>query len=179
MSSDLGKNFFELFELPVSFDLDSADLVRRYRELQVRVHPDRHAGGTDQERRLAVQMTAMINEAFQTLRDPVRRGRYLLGLQGVDTGEETDTAMDPAFLMDQMELREALDEARDSADPAAALAELGRAVQERIDARVSAVSASLGEDSDAGRQRARNLIRELQFFTRLLGEMEALEESLI
>jgi molecular chaperone HscB len=179
MSSDLGKNFFELFELPVTFDLDSADLLRRYRELQVRVHPDRHAAGTDQERRLAVQMTAMINEAYQTLRDPVRRGRYLLGLQGVDTGEETDTAMAPAFLMDQMELREALEEARETSDPAARLAELGRAVKERIDERIRAVSEALAEDSDAGRQRARNLIRELQFFSRLQGEMEALEESLI
>ena len=105
-----GKNHFELFGLPVTFDVDVDDLASRYREMQRSVHPDRFANASDQDRRLSLQMTALINEAFQTLRDPVRRGRYLLNLRGVDLGDETDTSMNPAFLMEEMELRQQLDE---------------------------------------------------------------------
>src|SRR5512141_1081809 len=105
-----GKNHFELFELPVTFDIDTDELAVRYRELQRRVHPDKYANASDQERRLSMQMTTMINEAFQTLKDPVWRGRYLLSLRGISLDDEIDTAMDPAFLTEQMELREELEE---------------------------------------------------------------------
>ena len=69
----------------MTFDIDTAELAVRYRELQRRVHPDKFANASDQERRLSLQMTAQVNEAFQTLKDPVRRGRYLLSLRGVES----------------------------------------------------------------------------------------------
>jgi molecular chaperone HscB len=175
MQADLGKNYFELFGLPVAFELDPAELASRYRELQRRFHPDRFASATEAERRLSVQMTAQINAAYQTLRDRVARGRYLLGLKGVDTGEDTDTRMDPAFLMEQMELREALDEARAAADRGARLEGLRQRVDGLIDARTDLLGRRLREATDAAHREARDTVRELQFLQKLVHEIDELE----
>lgn len=176
MTSDRVPNFFELFGLPVGFDIDAGDLSLRYRDLQRRVHPDRHATATAEERRLAMQFTTLVNEAYQTLKEPVRRGRYLLGLEGLVADGETDTAMAPAFLMQQMELREALDEARHDKNPAERLAalagEVGRRMQDKI-----------GEFRDcyaqgpAARLQAKNAVREMQFLEKLQKEIGSLEEE--
>src|SRR5437868_4529239 len=104
------KNYFELFGLPVSFDLDLADLTERYRGLARTTHPDRFAGGSDQERRVAMQTTASINEAFRILKDPIARGRYLLELRGVRLNAESETVRDTSFLAEQIELREQLED---------------------------------------------------------------------
>ena len=93
---------FELFELPVSFDLDLQELSQRYRELQRVVHPDKYANASDRERRLSVEKAAVINEAYQVLKSPQRRARYILELQSVSFDDEKDMALDPAFLMEQI-----------------------------------------------------------------------------
>ncbi len=173
MQADLGKNYFELFGLPASYDLDLTDLASRYRDLQRRFHPDRYATAPDSERRLSMQMTAQINAAYQALRDPVARGRYLLGLQGVATDEETDTRMDPGFLMEQMELREALDEARTAGDRATRCQVLQEQVQALLDKKITSLRHALGETSAS--QQARALVREMQFLQKLSQEIEALE----
>jgi molecular chaperone HscB len=175
MQADLGKNYYELFGLPIAFDVDSTELDSRYRELQRRFHPDRFAAASEAERRLSVQMAAQINAAYQTLRDPVARGRYLLGLSGVRTDEETDTRMDAAFLMEQMELREALDEARQAADRFAVLAQLGRRVEESLELKTAALQRHFADNTDAARERARNVVREMQFLQKLAREIEELE----
>ena len=82
MSSQLKQNHFQLFSLPEQYRLEHSQLDARYRDLQRSVHPDRFASASDQERRLSVQHAAQINEAFETLRDPLKRGRYLLQLRG-------------------------------------------------------------------------------------------------
>ena len=107
------KNHFELFGLAPAFALDLEHLDRAYRDIQAEVHPDRFAHAGDAERRASMQMTTQVNEAYRTLKSPVRRAKYLLELNGVDVGFETNTAMPPEFLMEQMELREKLEEARD------------------------------------------------------------------
>ena len=173
MQADLGKNFFELFGLPASYDLDLTDLASRYRELQRRFHPDRYATAPDSERRLAVQMTAQINAAYQALRDPVARGRYLLSLKGVATDEDTDTRMDPAFLMQQMELREALEEARSAGNRAARCQALQEQVNMLLDRKVTSLRHALSDD--AAVQQARALVREMQFLQKLSREIESLE----
>ena len=117
---DLTQNYFELFGLPVSFDVDTAGLTEHYRELQRVVHPDRYASGTEQERRLSMQGATFLNEALDTLRDPLKRAHYLLRLKGVDPDQSQNQPMDPAFLMEQMELREELSELRGQSDPLAA-----------------------------------------------------------
>ena len=175
VQSDLGKNYFELFGLPSTFDLDVTDLAARYRELQRRFHPDRFASASEPERRLSLQLTAQVNAAFQTLKDPVARARYLLGLQGIDTGEDTDTAMDTAFLMEQMELRESLAEARAAADRHARLAGLRQRVEEDLEKRSAQLRAHFTENSEPARLQARNLVREMQFLQKLAHEVEELE----
>lgn len=175
MQADLGKNFFELFGLPARFDIDAADLASRYRELQRRFHPDRFAAAPESERRLSMQMTAQINGAYQTLRDPVARARYLLGLRGIDTNEETDTRVDPAFLMEQMEWREELDALRDHADRGASLTALHDRVAESQESKIQALRQRFMENTDEAHGQARHLVRELQFLQKLANEIEALE----
>ncbi|HEC13806.1 MAG TPA: Fe-S protein assembly co-chaperone HscB [Acidiferrobacteraceae bacterium] len=178
MQADLGKNYFELFEIPVDFQLDLSNLSSRYRELQRRIHPDRFVNATNQERRLSMQMAALVNEAFQTLKDPLERGRYMLGLRGVDVNAETDTTMDPEFLMEQMVLREALSAVRGSDEPGERVTALAHDVASRLDKNIAFLKVSLGQDSDGSLKRARTLVREMQFLSKLQLEVEALEEEL-
>src|SRR5262245_49100286 len=114
-ASRLTSSHFELFGLAPAYALDAGRLEQAYRDIQARVHPDRFAHAGDAERRASMQMTTQVNEAYRTLRSPVLRARYLLELNGVDTAFETDTAMPKDFLMQQMELREQLEEAKDAA----------------------------------------------------------------
>jgi molecular chaperone HscB len=172
----LQKNYFELFGLPVTFDLNIADLAERYRELQHNVHPDKFSHASAQERRLSIQMTSYVNEAFQALKDPLKRGRYLLHLQGIETDEETDTVMDPAFLAEQMELRERLEEIR-SRRSQASLSEFTENIKQRLRSKIDALRLSLGQPSEEAHARARGVIRETQFLEKLLQETERLEEE--
>jgi molecular chaperone HscB len=104
-------NFFELFQLPQVFRLDLGELDSHYRDLQARVHPDKSAHLSDAERRLSLQWSTLANEAYQTLKRPLERARYLLKIQGVDTREEDNTAMPTEFLLEQIEWREELQQA--------------------------------------------------------------------
>ena len=106
------KNHFALFGLAPAYALNLEHLDRAYREIQSNVHPDRFANAGDAERRASMQMTTQVNEAYRTLKNPVQRAKYLLELNGVDVGFETNTAMPADFLIQQMALREKLEEAR-------------------------------------------------------------------
>ncbi len=119
MSIDFKKNHFDLFHLPVSFQMDSAALDSAYREVQREVHPDKFTTASDAEKRLAAQWATRANEAYQTLKSPLNRGRYFLKIHGIDTEEESNTAMPLEFLMQQMEWREAVVEARAVKDESA------------------------------------------------------------
>ncbi|PTD98030.1 Fe-S protein assembly co-chaperone HscB [Pseudothauera lacus] len=112
MSIDLQQDYFALFGLPRRFDIDEGALEAAFHALQGEVHPDRHAHLPDADRRRAMQWATRVNEAFRTLRKPLARALYLLEVRGVDSGLETNTAMSAAFLMEQMEWREAVEEAR-------------------------------------------------------------------
>ena len=110
------QNHFELFQLPATFAIDAAALDSAYREVQGRVHPDRFVNATDAEKRVAMQWATRANEAYQTLKHPQQRARYLCELHGVEVNAESNTAMPMDFLMQQMEWREALDDARAGKD---------------------------------------------------------------
>src|SRR5260221_2375817 len=103
---DFSRNYFYLFGLQPAFRFDAAALDRAYRQLQTEVHPDRFAGGSDAEKRLALQSSARVNEAYRALKNPVQRAQYLLRLQGVEAVGETDTALPREFLERQLERRE-------------------------------------------------------------------------
>src|SRR5437660_915259 len=124
---NLNQDHFELFGLPARFAVDAAALELRYRELQREVHPDRFAAAPELERRASMQLATRVNEAYQTLKSPLRRAVYILRLRGVDPEFETNTAMPPEFLMEQMSWRERI-EAR-SGNPEA-LARLRGALSE-------------------------------------------------
>jgi molecular chaperone HscB len=109
MPVNLSQNHFELFGIPVQFAVDTAELDRRYRELQREVHPDRFATAPEAERRVSMQLATRVNEAYQTLKSPLRRAVYILQLRGVDPKFETNTAMPPEFLMEQMSWRERIE----------------------------------------------------------------------
>lgn len=110
------QNHFDLFQLPQHFALDGAALDAAYREVQGQVHPDRFAQAGEAERRVAMQWATRANEAYQTLKSPLKRAAYLCELNGIDLGVESNTAMPPVFLMQQMEWREALHDARAGKD---------------------------------------------------------------
>ena len=108
---NLQSNDFELFDLPVAFALDRVQLDERWKALQREAHPDRHASADAQTQRVAMQWSVRINEAYQRLKDPLKRAAYLCELHGAPVQAENNTAMPAAFLMQQMEWREALEEA--------------------------------------------------------------------
>ncbi|HEB99091.1 MAG TPA: Fe-S protein assembly co-chaperone HscB [Thiotrichales bacterium] len=174
---DLTQDYFALFGLQAGYELDRAELERRFRELQRTVHPDRYASASDQERRIAMQRAAQINEAYRVLRDPLARARYLLELAGGAEDDESATHQDPAFLMEQMELREALESVRGAADPFGEL----NALMDRIRQALDGLEGELGRLFQAEpRDTAalRDAVRRMQFFRKLEQEAEEIEADL-
>ena len=112
MSIDLTQDYFSLFEVPRAYGLDEGALEAAWHRLQSQVHPDRYAHLSDADKRRAMQWATRVNEGYRTLKKPLARAQYLLVLAGVDAGVETNTAMSPEFLMEQMEWREGVEEAR-------------------------------------------------------------------
>jgi len=105
---------FELFDVPPTFVQDRATLDARWKELQREAHPDRFAAQGAAAQRVAMQWSVRINEAYQRLKDPVRRAAYLCKLNGAPIDAEHNTSMPAEFLMQQMEWRESLDDTRDA-----------------------------------------------------------------
>ena len=166
---EFGKNHFELLGLPARYAVDATSLERGYRELQTRVHPDRFAAASEPERRVAMQWAARANEAYRTLRNPVERARYLLGLKGYDTEEESNTAMPPDFLMQQMEWREAVAEAR-GARNADALKRLRDDIGESRVGMLRMLERAL--DADADLDAGCSLVRKLRFLDKIEEEID-------
>lgn len=168
-------NHFELFDLPISFDIDTETLAERYRDLQRTVHPDKYAHAPDRERRLAMQKAIQINEAFQTLKNPLNRGLYLLQLQSLDT-HNNQIAMDSTFLMAQMELREELADIKQQKQPIEAL---NRFLSQVEHAQKGLIDTLARQFAQPDYEAAFESVRQLQFFTRLYEEALRLEEEIL
>lgn len=166
---------FELFQLPATYALDRDKLDAAYRELQNTVHPDRFAAKPEAEQRVAMQWATQANEAYQTLKHPVNRGVYLLQLRGIDALDATDTRMSPAFLMQQMEWREAIDEARStrSVDRLDALTAELRRTHKSIETKLGELL-DQGSDNDG----AREAVRQLRFMDKLIAEIGDVYEEI-
>jgi molecular chaperone HscB len=168
------QNHFELFHMPQRFSVDTSALERAYREVQSHVHPDKFSNATDTEKRVAMQWATRANEAYQTLRNPFKRAAYLCELNGIDLQTESNTAMPRDFLMQQMEWREALEEAKADGDLQglekldAALRRVRNATIERIGAQLDA------EDYTAAAQG----VRQLMFLEKFGEEVQSVFEKL-
>ncbi len=131
---NLQSSDFELFGVPERFAQDAPALAERWKQLQREAHPDRFAAQGDAARRQAMQWSVRINEAWQRLKDPLKRAAYLCERHGAPVNAEDNTAMPTDFLMQQMQWRESLDDA-DS--------------REALDALTGAVTAARREALDA------------------------------
>jgi molecular chaperone HscB len=167
MSITLQSSDFELFGLPEQFAQDRAAIDARWKELQREAHPDKFSGQGNAAQRVAMQWSVRINEAYRRLKDPLRRAAYLCELRGAPIDAENNTAMPADFLVEQMEWREALDEARSPADLDALEAQLDRARDETL----RRIGQLLDERGDAAA--ASGQVRALMFIERFGHDVEA------
>ncbi len=163
---NLDDDDFTLFGLPPRFALDRSELDARWRALQAEVHPDRFAAQGAAAQRVAMQWAVRVNEAYRRLKEPLARAAYLCELRGVPVQAENNTAMPAAFLMQQMEWREALDEAAGAAE----LQALAQQTREAARDGLAQVARALDVDGDPAR--AAQGVRALMFVERFASEVE-------
>lgn len=109
-------NYFELFGLSMSFELDAAELDAQWKARAAQVHPDRYVNASAPEKRVAMQWSTQLNEAYRVLRDPLRRAKYLCELAGQDVSESANRVLDMGFLGQQMQWRETLEDLEANSD---------------------------------------------------------------
>ncbi len=166
---DISTDFFSLFALPPTFRLSLSELDSRYRDVQAQVHPDRFANASEAERRLSMQWATRANEAYLTLKKPLERAKYLLELAGHDLQADNNTAMPADFLMEQMEWREAVMEARAGGDHHE-LEHLYQRLRSEMDDRYLEVALLLDDARDYAL--ATDRVRRLMFLEKLLFEID-------
>ena len=169
---NLQSSDFELFGLPVQFAQDRAAIDTRWKELQREAHPDRFAAQGAAAQRIAMQWSVRINEAYQRLKDPLKRAAYLCELRGAPINAESNTAMPAAFLMEQMAWREALDDAASEADLDVLDGQLRKARNDTLEQ----VGQLLDEQNNAAA--AAQQVRALMFIERFAHDVEARFEQL-
>jgi molecular chaperone HscB len=167
---DFSQDYFALFGLPARYRFDPADLDAAYRNLQSEVHPDKFASAGDDERRLALQSSSRVNEAYHALKNPVERAGYLLRLRGIDALAETDTALPADFLEEQLETREAVADAI-----AARNVPMLAALRDDVEARAADLEQTLAADLDlpATPDEARVNLRKLKFLSKVASDISA------
>ncbi|MBB3192677.1 Fe-S protein assembly co-chaperone HscB [Roseateles terrae] len=163
---------FALFGLPARFEQDSAEIAARWKALAAKVHPDKFAAEGAASQRLAMQWSLRVNEAYQRLKDPLKRAAYLCELRGAPIEANENTAMPAAFLMEQMEWRESLDEARDSS----AILAIDREVASRERSLLTQAGTALDQRQQP--QEAAQAVRALMFLTRFRADIDRRLESL-
>lgn len=169
------QNHFDLLNLPIRYHVDQQALEQNYRKLQAEVHPDRFATASPQERLQSMQISTQVNEAYRTLKNPGARARYILLLAGVDTLEESNTAMPADFLMQQMEWREAADDAKISRD-VNALDQLLNEMRTLSKQLENTISISLEENTDY--DTAALTLRKLSFIEKISADIEHMIDKL-
>jgi molecular chaperone HscB len=168
---------FEMLGVERRFDLDLAVLSRTHRELSRALHPDRYAAAGRSERRAALERAASVNEAWRVVRDPVRRAEALFALAGLAVGDGREPKASPAFLMEVLEEREALAEARAKRDldrvraTGAAMTDRAREVEAKLAAGFA------GRPDHAAAEALLPLLGELRFYRRFLDEVRSIEEE--
>ena len=171
----LSRNYFELLGLTPQFAIDLSQLDANYRKLQSEVHPDRFVASSPSDRLQSMQIATQANEAYSTLKHPTTRARYLLQLQGIETLEESNTAMPTDFLMLQMEWREAAEDAKADRD-ISALDNLLMTMNAEAKILVQQLTAALDQDKQP--TQAAELVRKLSFIDKLRADVGQTIENL-
>ncbi len=167
-ASPLTRDDFSLFQLPRLFSLDLGDLDQRWKAIQKQVHPDRFSMAGPSAQRVAMQWSSRINEAYRRLKNPLSRASYLCELLGAPIQAENNTAMPSAFLMEQMELRENLEDAVHLQD----YEQLVSTVQKSIAQRQALCTKWLDEVSPAQPHEAAQEVRAWMFMDRFLQDVQ-------
>jgi molecular chaperone HscB len=165
------QNYFALFDIAPIFDINLAKLQEIHQTLQATYHPDRYVMANAQQKRLSVQNAAMINDAYQTLKDPIKRARYLLGMNGVDLGDENETTSDMVFLMEQIEHREVLEGCRSRENPMDSC----EVLIQNLALRKANLEKEFVENFDSQQfEKARQVSRKMQFIERIQSQANEL-----
>ena len=168
------QNFFELFDLKKSFNLDENALLRAYQREISRFHPDKFSTSSESEQLQALQNTSLINSAYSALKSPLNRAEYLLNMVGINPFDEKDTSMDSNFLLSQIELREDLEVIKEQKD-SLALDDFIDHIKSFIKDNVSSISEAFTNLWDL--KLATMLVRELKFYEQLNTDANALMDE--
>ena len=172
---DFGKDYFHIFGLAVDYRVDENLLKARQRQLQAEFHPDLFVNASDQVKRLSVQQAAHVNEAYQTLLNPVSRAKYLLEINGLESSDESETTSDTEFLMEQLAYREALEQCRDDSDPLTCCDK----ILDSLEARAGRLADEFVEKlNTADLGSAREVSRKMQFVQRIREQATELQYEL-
>jgi molecular chaperone HscB len=172
---DLSQSYFDLFKQPLNFVIDLAQVHEHQQNLQAIFHPDRFVNASDQEKRLSVQQASWVNEAYQTLANPVKRARYMLEVSGQDMKDESETTSDIEFLMEQIALREQMEEVRDKKKP---LEECDIIIK-HLKLRSKEISDDFSNKFESGDlEKAKLVSRKMQFVQRILEQVMDLQFQL-
>lgn len=172
-------NYFQIFGVDVSFDVDLTALSSIYQTLQKTVHPDRFAHAGQQEQLIALKKSTLINDAYQTLKMPLQRAEYLLNLRNIELPNEQQSFRDNMFLMRQMELREMIEDIKGASDIDAALFEAQQALDNEYMQIFQLLQQSLELNTPESNLTASESLRKLKFYQKLHIEIEKLEEQLL
>jgi molecular chaperone HscB len=171
-------NYFEIFGLDISFTLDLKKLSERFQAIQKSVHPDRFTHASSQDQMLAVKKSTAVNDAYETLKNPIKRAEYILSLRGVELPSEQMTFSDNMFLMRQMELREMLAEIKFADDTDAAIFEVNQVLDTEFQQLFKAMQVSLEANTESANKDACESLRKLKFYQKLHLELDRLEDQL-
>jgi len=168
------QNFFELFDLKKSFNLDENVLLRAYQREISRFHPDKFSTSSESDQLQALQNTALINSAYNTLKSPLNRAEYILNIEGINPFDEMDTSMDSNFLLSQIELREDLEFIKEQKD-SQALDDFIHRIKSFIKDNVLSISDAFTNLWDL--KLATILVRELKFYEQLNTDANSLMDE--
>lgn len=147
LTNDLTQHYFAFFGLTPTFGIDLMILESNFRKIQSESHPDRFVNASSAEKLKSMQVATFANAAYQTLKQPALRAKYLLEMQGITAISETNTAMPAEFLMQQMEWREALEDAKVVKD-ISALDDLLAEIRQSADALKASLVTLMDEKKD-------------------------------
>jgi molecular chaperone HscB len=170
----INKNYFQLFSIPEIYQLDIGLLGENYRGMQVEMHPDRFVNAPEEEKMRSVQRSSALNQAYDTLKDPLKRAGYMLELQGLNVEQVSQHDLGIDLLMEQMNLRESLDKLPKNESALNALNRLKKEVLEKLNSREESFS-NMFMDSELAT--AKKIFHEMQFLQKLLIEINQGEEQ--